>query len=74
MTTEFNSNLFFLNDKNWLETVNENFDKHITTWINAQKRGELKTEDIIKVAEKIAKLRNDNSLVDVIKQRMGLTI
>ena len=74
MIKEFNSNLLFPNDKNWLETVNENFDERIITWVGAQKRGELKTEDIIKVAEKIAKLRNDNGLVDGIKQRMGLTI
>lgn len=62
MATKFNPNLLFRNNKSWLETVNENFDKYIIEWMDAQKRGELKTEDIIKVAEKIAKLRNDRTV------------
>jgi len=72
MTVEFNPNLLFPNDKSWIEIVNKNFDELITVWIKTQKCGELTTEDIIKVVEKIAKIRNDDSLVSIIKQRIRL--
>lgn len=70
MTTSFNSNKLHPDDKDWIEEVNDDFDNLITNWIIDYKNGSLLKEDIIKVTEKVAKLRNDENLVKMISQRM----
>lgn len=56
-------------NENWIKSVNYNFENFITTWIKAIKLGELTSEDVLKVVEKIAKLRGDDNLIDNIKRR-----
>ncbi len=73
MPTQFNPNLLSPDDKTWIENVNQDFDALITIWISAQKRGELTVDDVIKVTTKVAELRGDDSLIDTIRHRMGLS-
>lgn len=58
-------------NKNWINSVNDNFENFITTWTEAVKRGELTSADVLRVVEKIAKLRGDENLVENIKGRIS---
>jgi len=69
MENKFDPNKLFPDDKDWLEIVNDSFDSYIDNWARQYRNGELLKEDIIKVTEKIAKLRDDSSLVNKIKER-----
>ncbi len=69
MDKKINPNL--LGGREYIEEVSENFEKYITGWISDYKNGILSKEDVIKVTEKVAKFRKDDSLVEMIKQRMG---
>lgn len=59
-----------LENKNWLNSVNDNFENLITTWIEDIKNRNLTPEDVLRVVEKIAKLRGDENLVEDIKSRI----
>lgn len=61
---------FDLENENWINNVDNDFENLITTWIEDVKNTKLTSEDVLKVVEKIAKLRNDDNLIETIKQRM----
>lgn len=70
----FNSNKLDQNDKDWVEEVNDNWQVLITDWIQQYKNykdGALTKDKIIEITKKVAEYRNDNSLVEEIKQRLG---
>lgn len=70
MNKKFNLNKLSPNDNDWIDEVNENFEEYITDWISDYKKGILLKEDVIRVAEKVAELRNDKDLVAMIMQRL----
>ena len=69
---DFNPNKIYPDNKDWTEEVSDNWETLITDWIQDYKNGEKTKRDVLIVTEKVAELRNDNDLVEKIKQRMGL--
>jgi len=72
MNKKIDPNKIPIDSKEWIEDVSDNFEDVITTWIKEYRDGILTKEDVLRITEKVAKFRNDNNLVNKIKQRMGL--
>lgn len=69
-----NPNLVPSDDKEHIESLSEPgvFEEKVIGWIQEYRNGSLSKEDVLKVIQKVAQSRGDNSLVDEIKSRMGL--
>ena len=68
---KFNLNGIYPDDKEWIEKVSNDWETLITDWIQDYKNGIKTKEDVLSVAEKVARYRNDESLIEEVKQRMG---
>ena len=70
---KFNPNKIDINQKDYIEEVSDNWDELSTRFISQYNRGEITKKEILNVAEKVAKYKGDDGLVELIKQRMGLS-
>lgn len=71
MTENYNPNKISPNDPDWIEAVSKNYDQYISDWIQQVKLGELLKEDVLRAVEKIAKYKNNKSIIAEAKRKLG---